>query len=507
MGTSNGIARYRTGRLEAFPPDCGLEADNIERLAADADGNLWFGGRDGLFHASMSEFDALTAGRMRRVTSYRIDGFQRFPPVGAFSEGCLMRESELWLAQGGLVRLQTKPLLCDPPPPTVHVENIAVDDAAMNFGSDFKFPSGRRRLSIRFAVQPFADHRHVQVRYRLDPHDENWINASGFHIAEYTDLRPGDYMFRLAARHGNGSWIAAEQVPAFTVVPQWWETTLCRFIVVLSCVGLGLSYGHFRARRIRRSNQALRREITSRQRAEEEARHHLNQLARVSRAASMGELATSIAHEIKQPVFAILTDAETAERLLGEANPDVEQIRDALRVITAGGKRVNEIVDRIRSLVCKKDQPRQLIDLNLIVTGVIRFLDAELRRRGIDVSQQLAEQLPAVGRNEIELQQVVLNLIINGAQAMYSVDGGSRRMFVTTSASHGAVQLEVRDCGVGLDESETEKIFEPFYTTRENGIGMGLTINRTIIRAHGGRIWATPNAGRGATFHVALPIA
>jgi len=156
--------------------------------------------------------------------------------------------------------------------------------------------------------------------------------------------------------------------------------------------------------------------------------------------------------------------------------------------------------------VCKNDQPRQRIDLNLIVTGVIGFLDAELRRRGVDVSLQLAEQLPAVEGNEIELQQVVLNLIINGAQAMYSLDAASRRMSVTTSASDGAVELEVSDCGVGLNESEIEKLFEPFYTTRENGIGMGLTINRTIIRAHGGRIWATPNAGRGATFHVALPI-
>ena len=354
-----GLRDIDRGGWMRFPPDCGLEADNIERLAADGDGNLWFGGRDGLFHARMSELDAVADGRIGRVTSYRIDGFDRFPPVRAFSQGCLVRDGELWLVQGGLVRLQTKPFLSDHPPPTVHVEDIAVDGAGMSFGEHFEYQSGRRRLSIRFAVQPFTDPRHVQVRYRLDPYDEKWINAEGDRIAYYTDLRPGDYVFRLSARHGNGPWIEADQAPAFTVVPRWWETTLFRCVVALACVGLGLSYGHFRTRRIRRSNEVLRREIISRKRAEEESRRHLNQLARVSRAASMGELATSIAHEVKQPLFAILTDAETAERLLDEENPDVDQIRDALRVITAGGKRVTEIVDRIRSLVSKEDQPKQ----------------------------------------------------------------------------------------------------------------------------------------------------
>ena len=137
---------------------------------------------------------------------------------------------------------------------------------------------------------------------------------------------------------------------------------------------------------------------------------------------------------------------------------------------------------------------------------MIRFLDAELRRRGVDVSMQLAEELPAIEGNQIELQQVVLNLIINGAQAMSRADVASRMLSVTTSVNHDSVELAVCDCGVGLEESEIEKIFEPFYTTRKNGIGMGLTINRTIIRAHGGRIWATANASRGATFHVTLPI-
>ena len=163
-------------------------------------------------------------------------------------------------------------------------------------------------------------------------------------------------------------------------------------------------------------------------------------------------------------------------------------------------------MDRIRSLVRMEEQPKQLIDFNNLVTGVIQFLDAELRRRNVNVAMQLAEELPPIEGNPIELQQVVLNLIINGAQAMSRADVASRILSVTTSVHHDSVELAVCDCGVGLDESEIEKIFEPFYTTKKAGIGMGLSINRTIIRAHGGRIWARPNAHRGATFHVMLPI-
>ncbi len=506
MGTSNGIARYRSGALVAFAPECGLEADNIERLAADREGNLWFGGRDGLFHVRIDELDAVADGQIRQVTSYRIEGFDRFPPVRAFSETCFVRDGELWLVHGGLVRLQTQPFLGDHPPPTLHVEDVAIDGAGVIFGGPFRFQSGRRRLSIRFGVQPFTEPRHVQVRYRLDPHDEKWTNAEGDRIAYYTDLRPGDYAFRLSARHGNGPWLEAAHSLAFTVAPRWWETTLFRFALAIVCVGLGLSYGHFRTRRIRQSNEALRREIVSRKRAEEESRVHLNQLARVARAASMGELATSIAHEVKQPLFAILTDAETAERLLDQANPDVEQIRAALRVITAGGKRVTEIVDRIRSLVRMEEQPQKRIDLNELITSVVRFLETELNRRDVSVSMQLAKKLPYIVGDEIQLQQVVLNLIVNGTQAMRRAEVASHILSVTTSVDHDSVELAVCDSGVGLDEAEIERIFEPFYTTKKGGIGMGLTISRTIVRAHGGRIWATVNADRGSTFHVSLPI-
>jgi signal transduction histidine kinase len=220
----------------------------------------------------------------------------------------------------------------------------------------------------------------------------------------------------------------------------------------------------------------------------------------------MGELATSIAHEVKQPVFAILTDAETATEMLDNKNPDLDQVQSALRVITAGGRRVTEIVDRIRSLVRMDEKPPRWVDANELVKSVVGFLEADLRQRNIILSLQLTATLPSILGNEIQLQQVILNLIINGAQAMDQTDVASRVMSVTTRRQHDSVELTVCDCGAGMDASTIERIFEPFFTTKNGGIGMGLTISRTIIRTHGGEIWATPNADRGATFHVRLPI-
>lgn len=507
VGTSNGLARYQSGRWHTFPPDCGLQADNIERLAVDDVGNLWFGGRDGLFHAPICEFDAVADGRAQRITSYRVDGFERFPPIRPFSQGCIVREGELWLVQEGLVRLQTRPLLGDRPLPSPHVELIAVDNTTVSFGEHFAYPSGKRRISFRFAGQPFTDAEHSQFRYRLDPFDDQWTMAGEDRVADYANLTPGNYAFRVAARHGNGPWREAERPPTFSVTPRWWETVLFRCALGLMSVGICLSYARFRTRRIRRANQLLRREIVSRERAQAESREYLEQLTRVSRATTMGELVTSITHQVKQPVFAILTDAETATRLLDQEKPDVDQIRDALRVISAGGRQVTEIVDRITSLVRRQHQPMELLDLNKVVSSVIRFLDAELAKRSVDMQTRMAEELPPIMGNAIELQQALLNLIINGAQAMGHTEIPQRILSVATSVHDGVVELTVCDRGVGLDESVTEKLFEPFHTTKEDGIGIGLAVSRTIVRAHGGRIWATQNAERGATFHIALPTA
>jgi C4-dicarboxylate-specific signal transduction histidine kinase len=246
-------------------------------------------------------------------------------------------------------------------------------------------------------------------------------------------------------------------------------------------------------------------DVTDRCNAEEEARDYLRQLARVNRAASMGEMATSIAHEVNQPLFAIVSNAQTAKRLLDRQQPDIAEVREALGDIVSDGNRAASIIAHVRSLVRKEPHSTGKLVLNQVVLQATRFVAPELRLRGLSLRTELADDLPLVSGSSIELQQVILNLIINAAQAMRDAAANSRELLLSTSTQNGFVELAVKDRGVGFDETIAARLFEPFFTTKSDGTGIGLAINRTIIEAHGGRIWATANNDRGATFCFNLP--
>jgi C4-dicarboxylate-specific signal transduction histidine kinase len=220
----------------------------------------------------------------------------------------------------------------------------------------------------------------------------------------------------------------------------------------------------------------------------------------------MGEMATSIAHEVNQPLFAIVSNAEMAKEFLDSERPDIEEVRDALTDIIGDGNRAARIVRHVRSLVNKEQPLAARLDLNQVVLDSLEIIRPEMRRRGLSIGSELAEDLPPVNGSQIGLQQVILNLLINGAQAMLDTSESPRELMLTTSAHDGFVELSVKDHGVGLDQETMDRCFDPFFTTKPQGMGMGLAINRTIIEAHGGSIWATPNEDQGATFRFQLPV-
>jgi len=246
-------------------------------------------------------------------------------------------------------------------------------------------------------------------------------------------------------------------------------------------------------------------DVTPRRNAEDKARDTFQQLARVNRAASLGEMAATIAHEVNQPLFAIVSNAQTAGRLLGRENPEIAEVSDALNDIVSDGNRAARIVEGIRARVRKESRPAEQLDLSRVAAEVAEFVRADVRQRDLTLTTDLADDLPPIQGNSIDLQQVILNLILNGAQAMRDVVGGSRELALETHVQDGYVVLAVQDHGCGFDEAQADQLFEPFFTTKVHGTGMGLAINRTIILAHGGRIWATSNKDGGATFHFCLP--
>nr|WP_161501657.1 two-component regulator propeller domain-containing protein [Rhodopirellula sp. SM50] len=512
MGTRGGLVRYLDGRFHVITPGDGLASEYIERLHIDASGeNFWMGGRHAFFSVPRADLEEFIAGRRAQVHSQRLprsDGFVSWR-VGARCgpTTCLSGDSMLWISDGiGTLTLPPRPSYLDLPPPQIHVDRVRVDTQLVNATQRFEFASGPRRLTIEFSAPTFVEPNRAQAQFLLKGHDEHWSDAGNERVAHYTDLKPGDYEFRVRADNGFGAWNDRYAAVAFTVNPRWWEIEWLRGLALLASSVVVVSYFRHRMRKVRGANVALRREIAERKRAEEESRINAEQLARVSRAASMGELTTSIAHEVKQPLYAIVSNAQTATRLLEAERPNTVMLHEALIDIASAGKRAADIIDHVRSMTRNEHRANRQLDLNHVVGDVIKLVDPELRKRQLSLRTELSASLPTVRGDPIELQQAILNLIINGAQAMSHDDTRSPEIVVATSTDNGYVELAVTDAGTGLSETERERMFEPFFTTKADGTGMGLAINRTIIEAHGGRIWATANADRGTTFRFSLPI-
>jgi two-component system sensor kinase FixL len=253
---------------------------------------------------------------------------------------------------------------------------------------------------------------------------------------------------------------------------------------------------------------AVARDVTARRRAEEQAQQHLEQLAHVARVSSMGEMASAIAHEINQPLTAIANYSYACLRLLRSAGASPEEIQQTMQRVASEAERAGEIVRHMRNFVRNEGGRTVEVEVNFLVMEVVRLAAAEARQSGIELATRLDTGLPAVLADSIQIQQVLLNLVRNAVEAMNLSGAEERRIEVATrSESEAFVEISVADTGPGLAAAELERVFKPFYTTKPDGIGIGLALARSIVEAHGGRLWATANAGSGVTFHLTLPLA
>ena len=250
-------------------------------------------------------------------------------------------------------------------------------------------------------------------------------------------------------------------------------------------------------------------DITERKRAEEECErlHELEaDLAHIDRVSMMGELAASIAHEINQPLAGIVSNGGACLRWLTGEEPNLEEAREAVRDIVRDGKRAGEIIARIRAMTKRTAPPRENLDVTETIREVLALLGDEAKRRSVVIRTQFAEDLSNVSGDRVQLQQVVLNLVMNAMDAMSTVVDRERQLVITTqNIAEERVEVTVEDSGIGLDPNTMARIFEPFYTTKSGGMGMGLSISRSILQRHRGSLWATANDGPGTSFHFTLP--
>ena len=248
-------------------------------------------------------------------------------------------------------------------------------------------------------------------------------------------------------------------------------------------------------------------DVTEERRSQEALAEAQTELAHVSRLTTMGELSTSIVHEVSQPLGAMIARADAGARWLAAEPPDIAEARVVLDNIAADGKRAREVIARIRALTKRQMPRKERLDINHETLEVLALTERELRGHDIVLRTQLDRMLPRVAGDRVQLQQVLINLIMNAIEAMSGVRDRPRELTIVSGQDGPkAVRIEVRDSGTGLDPKGAERVFEAFYTTKAEGIGIGLSISRSIVEAHGGQLWASPNAPHGAVFGFSLPV-
>jgi PAS domain S-box-containing protein len=309
----------------------------------------------------------------------------------------------------------------------------------------------------------------------VDEEQEKWR----LHVATIEAHRPfRGFVFRVAADDGSAHYIAASGKPFFDVEGRF-----------LGYRGVGS-------------------DVTASVRAEqaEETLHKTQmELAHVARVTTLGELTASIAHEVNQPLAAIVTNGEVCMRWLDRGVPDLAEVREVVGAIIGDGRRASEIIHRLRALSTKTETQKVALDINDAISEVIPLLQQEVLSHQVSLRLELAPTLPAVLGDRVQLQQVIINLIVNGMEAMAPVTDRPRELAVRSQLDDsGKVLVAIEDSGVGIDQGDVNKLFNAFFTTKSSGLGMGLSICRSIIENHGGRLWASRNAGPGATFQFAL---
>lgn len=263
-----------------------------------------------------------------------------------------------------------------------------------------------------------------------------------------------------------------------------------------------------RTRQLAFTNEQLRAQITERKRAEEQLQATQTEMARVGRLTTLGAFAASVAHEINQPLTAAIANGETALRLLATKPPPLKQAQHIVKCALADANRAGAVIKRVRALLTRARPRLMSLDINDVVRDVLALTRREQTSREISVCTRLSSKLSPVRGDRVQLQQVMLNLVMNAIEAMSANKRGPRNLLVTTRMnSNGSVLIAVADSGPGLDPKTASRMFDPVFTTKARGMGMGLSISLSIVEAHGGRLWASPNSPRGAVFRFTLPAA
>ncbi len=332
----------------------------------------------------------------------------------------------------------------------------------------------------------------VQFEVSLDD-SESWRNLGSRRVAYFESLGPGQHLFRVRAANNDGCWNPEETQLTVEVPPQFWQTGWFQGLVVSAVIAeAGLLAGLVLLQRRRR-------------RVESELQQRRVELAHVSRLVTVGELTASLAHELNHPQSAILSNAQAGELFLKANPPALEEVRRILSDIVRDNRRANEIILRLRAFLKKRELEFEALELNPLIREIVPLVESDVGSRKVALTLDLNAHLPGVRGDRVHLQQVLLNLLLNALDSLAAVEGRPRTLVVRTrGVDSRTVEVVVKDSGVGIPAAKLKQVFDPFFTTKSQGMGMGLSIARTIVEAHGGQIWVENNPDYGVTIRFTL---
>ena len=504
-----GLARFRRGiGVQRLMPRGRQFERALSAIVVDTLDRFWLLGDGGIAMAPRADLaEALDAGQPLRsmVELGPADGVPE--GNGGFPNVWLdRRANRLWAATvDGLATINLARFSFEDVGPSLRIDDIRLDGVAVGATDSLRVPASVNGLEIRFTAPSFSARDGLQFRYRLRGRDRDWVESGSTRTARYVGLPPGRYTFELSGRSRDGTERSAPVSLVVTVVPKWWQTLLARTLFLVAALAATWSAFYWLTRSLRNRARVLQHEIDERELAEAHAAAAARELAHVSRLATAGELATSIAHELNQPLTAVVVRAQTAQRLVG---PGQTELAGLLEGIVDQSDRASNVIRTLRAFVAKQWAPEQVVTLNAVVGDTLRLLRSELAGRGVTIRVVNELRRPAQVRGDpVQLQQVLANLLLNAAEAVSDRPAPERRATVLLrSDDETSVRLSVFDSGSGLEPELLARVFEPFFTTRASGLGLGLSLSRSIVEAHSGRLWGESSPGQGSAFHVLLPV-
>jgi len=500
VGGDVGFSQLRDGRFHSIHTASGARINGISGIASAQNGDLWLSAIGGIIRIEAQEIQQLIRDPnypIRTEVFDTLDGVSGDPiQLRPIPTALATADGRVWFeTMGGLVWIDAARPSENNLVPPITLWGLKSDGQLFPYrGETLQLPVHTTSLQFEYSAGSLMVPEHVRFRYKLIGLDHDWQEAGGRREAFYTNLGPGTYTFQVIGSNNDGVWNATGASMVFTIAPAFYQANWFYALCVAAVLVLIWALVQLRLRQLHKRHEALNQSRL--------------EMAHVARLATLSAMTASITHEVSQPISGILTNSNTCARMLAGDPPNVAGAAETVRRTIRDANRANEVIKRLRAMFAKKAPSIERVDLNDAAREVIAMSSAELRQRGSVLQTDFAEPLSAISGDRVQLQQVILNLLLNAADAMASINDRPRTLRVQTKI-HGtdSVKLLVRDSGVGLDPRSMEKLFEAFYTTKAQGLGIGLAISRSIIESHNGQLWAVSNDGPGATFGFTIPCA